>query len=548
VSFRRIVEPFRTFADVARNPAMRNLQLAGIGSTLGIWAYGVAMAVYAYRADGATAVGLLYFVRWCAAGACAPWLALLADRMSRRRVMLASDVLRAALVGAIAAATAAGAPSLVVYALAVLASIAGAAFQPAESALLPSLATTPEELTAANVALGTTASIGVFVGPALAGILLSVGSTPLVFAVTAACFVWSWACISRISPDVPPVQEGPPERLGRALLAGFRAIGGDPRLRLLTGLSGAGMFVIGALDVLVVVVALSVLHTGNGGVGWLNAALGVGSIVGGIVASALAGTRRLARDLGIGLVLFGLPLAVSAATTSLVLVVALFALVGMGSTVGDVAGTTLLQRTAGDELLGRVFGVLQSLVYVNLAVGAALTPVLVRVLGARGALVAVGALLPLLYVVLRSRIRTLDREARDTADTIALMRETTIFAMLPGPVLEQLAVGARDVEVSAGSNVVEQGDVGDRFYILASGRVVALVDGREVRELVSGESFGEIALLRDVPRTATVRATEDVRLVAFERDAFLGAVTGHAPSHAAAERVVAERLPAAVPI
>jgi len=290
------------------------------------------------------------------------------------------------------------------------------------------------------------------------------------------------------------------------------------------------------------------LHTGNGGVGWLNAALGVGSIVGGIVASALAGTRRLARDLGIGLVLFGLPLAVSAATTSLVLVVALFALVGMGSTVGDVAGTTLLQRTAGDELLGRVFGVLQSLVYVNLAVGAALTPVLVRVLGARGALVAVGALLPLLYVVLRSRIRTLDREARDTADTIALMRETTIFAMLPGPVLEQLAVGARDVEVSAGSNVVEQGDVGDRFYILASGRVVALVDGREVRELVSGESFGEIALLRDVPRTATVRATEDVRLVAFERDAFLGAVTGHAPSHAAAERVVAERLPAAVPI
>ena len=545
---RRLAQPLGAFGEMFRNPDLRNLQLAGIGSTLGIWAYGIAIAVFAYDAGGARAVGLIYFVRWSLAGVFAPWLALLADRISRRRVMLAADLVRAVLVGSMAAAAAAHGPTLLVYGLAVVASIAGAAFHPAQAALLPSLVRTPEELAASNVALSTTSSVGMFAGPALGGALLAVSSPWVVFAVTAATFLWSAACLTRIPADSPAPPEGEAEKVLPALLGGFRAIASEPKLRVVIGLSGGQTLVAGALEVLLVIVALRLLHAGSAGVGWLNAAVGVGGLLGAVAAAALAGRRRLARDFGVGLLLFGLPLAITAAWTSTALAVLLFAAIGIGNTVVDVSSITLMQRTAGGEVLARVFGVLESIFFATEAVGALATPALVAAIGPRPALVVAGVLLPAVLVPLWPRLAAIDASARVPSTPLELLRALPLFAPLPPPVLERLAASALEVTAPPGAAVVEQGAAGDLFYVVSSGRAAVEIDGARSSELGPGDFFGEIALLRDVPRTATVRAVDELRLYALGRDVFVTAVTGHAQSREAAESVVAARLPLGVPI
>ncbi len=545
---RRLAESQRAFVEMFANGDLRNLQLAGVGSTLGIWAYGVAVAVYAYDVDGAKAVGVLYFVRWSLAGTFAPWLSVLSDRLPRRRVMLAADLVRAAVVGGMAAVVAFHGPSLPVYGLAVVGSIAGAAFHPAQSALLPSLARTPEELAASNIALSTTGSIGMFAGPALGGALLAVSSPWVVFVLTAAMFLWSAGCLSRIPADTATATDEETADTPPALLAGFRAVASEPRLRVVIGLAASQTVVAGALEVLLVLVALRLLDSGNGGVGWLNAAVGVGGLLGAGAATALAGRKRLACDFGIGLVLFGLPLALTAAWASTAYVIVLFALIGVGNTIVDVSSITLMQRTAESDVLARVFGVLETLIYLTLAVGAVVTPVLVSAIGLRPTLVVAGLLLPAVLVPLWPRLAAIDASTGVAAAPLALLRTIPLFAPLPAPVLERLASSALETAVQPGVAVVEQGGPGDLFYVVASGRAAVEVDGRRTAELAAGDFFGEIALLRDVPRTATVRALEPLALYSLERDVFIAAVTGHAQSAAAAESVVAERLPLGIPV
>jgi MFS family permease len=540
----RLTESLRAFSISFANPQLRRLQVAGIGSTLGNWAYGVALAVYAYHQGGARTVGLLLAVRWGLSAAAAPWLAVLADRVSRRRVMFASDAVRIGLVGGMAALVAGRGPALAVYALAVASSVASTAFQPAQAALFPSLAATPEELTSANVAMSTIGSVGMLAGPALGGVLLAVSHPWVVFAVTAATTAWSAGCVLRIRPDAAPASAGG-EPLLPALLGGFRAIASEPALRVVVGLTGAQTLVTGAFEVLLVVVALRLLGAGNSGVGWLNAAFGVGGVLGALVVGALAGRKRLAADLGLGVLLWGVPMALVAVWVNLGIALVLVAAIGIGNTLADVAGMTLLQRTAADEVLGRVFGVLESLILATLAIGAAIAPALVSALGVRTTLVVAGLVLPAVVLVLAPKLRAIDAVAGVPAEALALLRSIGFLGMLPTPVLERLAIAAMPVAVSAGETVFARGDVGDRFYAIASGRVAVDVGG-EARELGPGEFFGEIALLRDVPRTATVRALDDVRLYALERDDFIAAVTGHAPSREAADHVVAVRLPAGV--
>lgn len=540
----RVLASLRALSTSFANPQLRRLQLAGVGSTLGTWAYGVALAVYAYHAGGARAVGLLLFARWALAAAVAPWLALLADRGSRRRVMLASNLVRVALVGGMAALVAGHGPTLAVYALAVASSMAATPFQPAQAALLPSLSATPEELTSANVAMSTIGSVGMLAGPALGGALLAVSGPSTVFGVTAAALVWSVACVLGVRRDESPAASGE-EPLLPSLLAGFRAIGSEPALRVVVTLTGVQQVVIGVFEVLLVVYALRVLDAGNSGVGWLNAAFGVGGVAGAGLVAALAGRKRLGADLGLGVLLWGVPMALVALWTNLGFALVLFAAVGVGNTLSEVAAMTLLQRTAEDKLLGRVFGVLESLILATLAIGAAVAPALVSALGVRATFVVSGLLLPVVVVVLAPRLRAIDAAARVPGEALDVLRSIGFLGVLPPPVLEQLASSAQPVSVAAGETVFARGDRGDRFYAIASGRVLVDVDG-EARELGPGDFFGEIALLRDLPRTATVRALDDVRLYAIERDDFIAAVTGHAPSREAAEHVVAMRLPAGV--
>ena len=537
------VESLRAFGAVFRNPNLRRLQLAGMGSTLGTWAYGVAIAVYAYDAGGAKAVGILYAARWALGAVAAPWFAVLADRTSRRRTMLAADVIRAGLVAGIAVLTYAHAGRMIVFVLAVATTTVSSAFHPAQAALLPSLVETPEELTAANAVMNSISSAGMFIAPAVAGALLALSGVGPVFIMTAATLVWSALFLARIPRDAPPPPAEDATHRGE-VVAGFRAIGSSGPLRIVVGITAAQTLVGGATEVLLVVLALRLLDGGNGAVGWLNTGTGVGALVGILAVAALVGRKRLAGDLALGALLWGAPLALAAVWANLGFAIVMFALIGVGSTISDVAGMTLLQRSADENVLARVFGVLESVILGTLALGALVAPLLVSGLGTRGALVATGVFMPVVVALALPSLRRIDSEARVATEPIELLRTLPLFAPLPPTTLERLASAAVEVHVQPMAEAVSQGAHGDRFFVIRSGRAVVEVDGAETGELGPGAFFGEIALLRDVPRTATVRALEPLDLYALERDDFLAAVTGHAPSRAAADTIVAARLPA----
>ncbi len=427
-------------------------------------------------------------------------------------------------------------PAAGVYAVAVAATVVGVVFRPAQAALLPRLARDPAELTAANVASSTIESVASFMGPAIGGLLLVVTSTEVVFALNGLTFVWSAILVLGIRAQ----QDGETEHRERPgfvheLTAGIGAIVKDRNIAVVTGLYTAQTLVAGAMNVLVVVAAFDLLDAGDAGVGYLNAMIGIGGIVGGLLALVLAARGKLAADFGIGLVLFGLPLALVALAQVPIALVAL-AVLGIGNSIVDVTALTLLQRIVGNEVLGRVLGTLEGLLLAGIGIGALLAPVLVDAVGAEGALIVAGAIMPLLVLVSLGRLRAIDRFALRPAH-FELLRGVPIFAPLAEPVLEHLAASLDEVPAAAGTRIIRAGDAGDRFYVIESGEVEI-----EGRRFGPGESFGEIALLRDTPRTATVTAATDVVLQSLDRDEFLAAVTGHERAHAAAEEVVAARL------
>jgi MFS family permease len=530
------------FAAVFANEDLRRLELAWSGSIIGQWGYEVALAVFAYRAGGATAVGLVALVRLLPAAVVAPFAALLGDRFRRRQIMVAADLARACAMGGAAAAVFAGAPATVVYALAVMTAVAGTAFAPAQSALLPTLARSPEELTAANATSTMLESVGFFAGPALGGLLLAVTSVGAVFATTAALFVWSALVLGLIRTDSRGDPAVEPDSIVREALAGFRAILAEQRLRLVVGLYGAQTLTAGIMRVLLVVTALRILNLGPSGVGFLNSAVGVGALAGTLVLVTLIGTSRLAAMFGLGILLWGLPLLLLGSRPSVVAALLCFGVLGVGNTLADVAGLTLLQRAAPDEVRARVFGVLESVFLATIGIGAILAPLLTSAFGARGALIAAGGGLSVLMLLFWRRLSGLDAATAVPESKFDLLRSIPIFAPLPLVTLEQLDSRLSRIHVAAGDVIFRQGDPGDRFYVIGEGEVTVVVDGRPPVTLRRGDYFGEIALLRDVPRTATVTARTDAELYALERDIFIAAVTGHAPSAEAADAVIASYL------
>jgi MFS family permease len=542
---RRLGESLRAFAAVFANADLRRVELAWSGSVVGQWGYEVALAVFAYRAGGATAVGLVALVRLLPAAVVAPFAALLGDRFLRRRIMVAADLARVCAMGGAAAAVFAGAPAAVVYALAVLTALASTAFGPAQSALLPSLARSPEELTAANATSTTLESVGFFLGPALGGLLLTVTSVGAVFAATAALFLWSALVLGRISVDSRGDPSAEVESIGREALAGFRAILGERRLRLVVGLYGAQTLVAGIMRVLVVVTALRILDLGPSGVGFLNSADGIGALAGVLVLLGVITTGRLAGVFGLGILMWGVPLIVLGAWPSVPLALLCFGVVGVGNVLVDVAGLTLLQRTAPDKVRARVFGVFESVFLATIGTGAIVAPLLMSAFGPRGALIAAGAGLSVVVLLFWRRLATVDAPALVPESELALLRNIPIFAPLPPVTLEQLAAKLSHVRVAGGDVVFREGDPGDRFYVVERGEMTVEPEGRPPVTLGRGDYFGEIALLRDLPRTATVRARTDAELWALERDIFIAAVTGHAPSAEAADAVIATHLGAA---
>jgi MFS family permease len=536
----RVRASFRALGAVLASPPLRRLQLAWAGSIVGDWAYLVALGVYAYDQGGASAVGLVGLIRLIPGAFIAPFSASFVDRFRRVAVMVVADVVRFALMAAAALVIATDGPAPIVYGLVAVTSATGTVFRPAQAALLPSLVTSPAELTAANVASSTIESVGTFLGPALGGLLLAVTSPAVVFGANAATFLWSALLVLGLRRHDPPRPRPAAEAGGRdgssGVMAGIVTIVREPNLRTLVGLYAAQTLVAGALNVLVVVTAFELLDLDDAGVGLLYAAVGVGGLVGGFVALILSSRGRLARDFALGLVLFGIPLIlVGGVPVAFVAVVALGVL-GIGNSIVDVNALTIMQRVVPDAVLGRALGALQGLLRATLGIGALIAPGLVALVGPEWALVVTGAVLPALTLLTRPRLRAIDREA-SAPEATELLRRVSLLASLPEPVLERLAREATHVDVAAGVPIVREGEVGDRFYVIRSGTVSILG-----RTFGPGEGFGEIALLRDVPRTATASAVTDVELVALEREQFVAAVTGHAPSAAAADTVVAARL------
>ena len=540
-----VAEPFRLFERIARNADVRRLELAWAASNFASRASAIAVAVYAYEADGVAAVGIIAFLRLAIAGGASPWLSVLADRRPRRLVLIASDLVRCLMLGAMAVLVLLDAASLSVYVLAVLVAVAEPVFRSAQAAFTPSLVRTPEELTAANVVASAVESVGLFAGPALGALLLVVAGSGTVFAVTGALLLVSVALAARISTAGEPSPE-PSVARSETLLAGWRAIVSDPGLRVVIGLFTAQTLVAGLVQVLVVVMAIELLSLGTAGVGWLNGMIGIGATLGVLAVAGVAGHRSISRYFALGLLLWGIPLLLIAAWPEAAPAFLLLALLGVGNTLVDVTGITLMQRTASDAVLGRVFGAFEALALLAMGLGALLAPLLVSALGSRGAVLAAGLIMPATLLPLWRRLASADAAAPVPVELVELLQRIPIFAPLQAPQLERLARALVEVRVEPGSAVFQEGDPGDRFYVVADGRAAVDVGGEPVRTLEAGDFFGEIALLHDVPRTATVRAGTGLRLYALDPDTFVATVTGHPASAEAAGSVVASRLPSPV--
>ncbi len=416
--------------------------------------------------------------------------------------------------------------------------------RPTQAALLPSLARRPRELTAANVVSGWIESASVLVAPTLAGVLLNVGGPGWVFAPMALAVLVGAFLVLPV-PGPPPAGSGE-ARVGavREMLEAADLLRGDPGVRALVVLLSVECIAIGALDVLYAELAIGRLGLSDGWAGYLNGAFGLGGVLAIFVTITFVGRRRLAPALLAGIGIWFVAFILLGLRPTLATAVVLLALAGVGNIVVDVSGRTLLQRTAPGNLLARVFGLLESLMSVGLAVGSLLVPLLVWLGGAEAALIGVGLLLPLAALLLARTIREIDGRADVPVVEIGLLRALPLFAALPPPELEGLARALVPVEAAAGENVITAGEGGDRFYVVADGRVDVTENGRLVRSLERGSGFGEIALLHDVPRTATCTAVTAAHLYALERADFLEAVTGHPQAAEEARRLVADRLPA----
>ena len=551
---RRLRERFRApaaaLAGIARSRDLRRIQLAYVGSEVGSWIAMIALSVLSFTEGGLTGVGVVLGLRMLAPMLAAPFMGVLADRLPRKRVMIGADLVRVVLVAASAGVVALGWSVWIVYAISSVVSVAGTAFRPAQAAMLPSLARTPDELTASNTVSSTIESVTAFAGPALGGVLVAATNAETAFLVTAATFVWSAVLLAGIQEARTDNEAEPgetPEASGvlSELAVGARTLVSDRRVGLLVGVLGAQVLVSGVFFVLINGIAFEVLDGDEADLGVLLAGLGVGGLVGAAVALSMVGSR-LARGLALGVVLWGVPIALLAVWQSYAGVFFLVALIGLANTPVDVAGFTLLQRAVPDDVLARVFGILESVLYTATVAGALLAPLLVAALGLDGALIATGLFLPVLVAILWPTLRHLD-VAVVPEGRLELVRGVPFLAPLPPTALEHLTGALVPVTAAAGEPIVTEGEQGDRFYILEDGQVSVVAGGRTVHEGEPGYYFGEIALLRAEPRMATVTATTDVRLLALERDEFIGAVTGHTESADAADAVVASRLHASRP-
>lgn len=539
-------ERVRVVLSVARDATLARIEVAYLGFTMSEHATWMAILVYAYGVGGAGLAALFAVIQLVPAGLVAPLLAAAGDRRRREVVLRAGYLAQAATMAATALALASDAHVVVVAALATLAAVSMTITRPVQASILPSITHSPGDLTAANAVSGLAENVGTFVGPLVGGLLL-LGSEPAaVFATFAAVALVGALLVARLPTALESAPDHP-DGGGRtglaATLDGIRAVRSDPGVLVIVILIASLDVAIGALDVLYVAAAIELLGAGEAGAGFLYAAFGLGGIVAIGLTVALVGRRRTTPAFAGGIGLFGAPVAAVGLAPWIVTAPILFATSGAGYSLASVAGRTLLQRVAPEAVLARVFGVLEGLSMFALALGSLATGGLIALFGVGGALIAAGVLVPAVVAVSWFRLAALDRNARaPDPEALALLRQIPIFAPLSAPSMERILAELTWLDVPAGTALIQEGDPGDRFYVVAEGRVAVSRSGVLIRDGGPGEYVGEIALLRNVPRTATVTALTRLRLIAIERDRFLEAVTGHARSRERAEAVVDRRM------
>ena len=530
----------RAFRSVTGNRALLRVVAGYALFTLTEYSVWIAMLVFAYGRGGATVAGLVALAQLVPAAVLAPVVAAAADRRSPVVLLAGGYLVQAAGMAATAVAVIASAP-IAAYAAAMVASAAVTTTRPAQAALIPSVSVTPDQLTAANVVVGWLEAAGITTAGLLVGALISVGGVGSVFAVCAALGVVAALLVARLrvpAPVSPPEgAQGTQPGLGECLELTVRR----PRLRLMLALLTAEAAVVGALDLLFVILAVSVLGRSQAWAGYLNGVYGVGAVLAATVSALLVGRRLGVPILGAALLLSG-ALTALAFGVGVVGTVALLTVAGAGRALLDVASRTLLQRSVPPQLLGRVFGVLEGLTMVGLALGTLLVPLLVYLGGNRLALLGVAAVLPLAAAAGGRALFGLDTDAPVPVVQIALLRSLPLFAELPAPAIEGLAAALTPLEVPAGAMLIRQGDPGDAYYAIAAGQLDALQDGFFLQRCGRGEGVGEIALLHAIPRTATVTAHTAATVYELNREPFLTAVLGHSATRVQASRIASARL------
>jgi len=530
------------FHTAFHNRSLLRLELAFsafCGAEWGVW---VSLVVYAYAHGGATAAGAIAVVQLVPSILLAPFIGALTDRRRAGRVLAVGYLVQGVTTGAVALAIAVDAPTAVVFVLAPLAYLTIAVPRPAQAALLPCVVRSPVELTAANVVSGWVGSGSALIAPAATGALIALGGPALSTGVFAALCLGGAVVVLPLPGPKPATQAEDRKPLIKQVNDGIRAVSRTPSVRLLVGLLAAQYVLVGALDILYAVLAIDVLGLGQSGTGYLNSAFGAGAVIGASVTALLVARRRIAPALALGILLAATALALLGVRPTVVGAFLLFAVVGLGRTLFDVTGRILLQRAAPPRTLAEVFALLESLMNVGLCFGVIFVPLLVAISGAQLALLGTAALFFALVAVTWTKLRAVDESADVPQVEIQLLASIPIFAPLPAPALEGVARALAPVTADAGEAIMREGEPGDRYFAIADGEVVVSKAGREVARLKRGDGFGEIALIEEVPRTATVVAVTATQLYALEKGPFVFAVTGHPAAERAAGEMVTRRL------
>lgn len=528
--------------EISRNPAIRRIEIAWAAGTAADWAFLVILLVVAYNAGGALAVGLLGAVRVVPGIVAAPFAISLVERFNGNRVLTGINLVRAAGVFATAFLIGEGGSIVLVYALAAIVAGSGALVRPIQNALLPALARTPDELLASNVASSTGEGIGTFVGPLVASALVAWADATVASVVVAGIFLGAAAAAAAVRFERESDARGGLGETRRASRPHLReaphTLTRYPGPMLLIGDFVSQTFVRGLLTTLIVVASIEVLGMGEAGVGMLTAAIGLGGLVGAIAALGLVAGRQLTTVFAIALAGWGLPLVIVGVIPVASLALAALFVTGVSNAVLDVSGFTLIQRGVANDDRVTVFALFEALLGLGLFAGSLLAPALVAVAGPRGALIVAGAILPILAVATwRPIIRRTPTGSLSPA-LLALFRGNPLFAPLPLTALDRLAESATRVSFSAGDMVMRQGDRGDWYLLISEGDVDVRDDDQLLGGAHAGEGVGEIALLREAPRMASVSARTDVSGYAIDAPTFLCALSG--PSAIAAARAVAE--------